>query len=173
MRKITATLATFALIGVFIGSCGKKPEETQTPEPAAQEPAAAEEPAAEEPAAPAGGEQSWAEMDRDARKKFMSAKVLPEFKTMFKEYDEKTFGGFNCKTCHGDDIKEVDFKMPNAPIYALPADNPIKAARDYDEAATAFMVDKVMPKMAEMLGEEYDKETGAGENGCLTCHPSE
>ncbi len=174
MRKTTATLASLAIIGVFIGSCGKKPEETTPPEPAAEaEPAEtpAEEPAAEEPAADAG-EATWEAMDRKARMKFMSSKVLPEMKTIFKEYNEKEFGSFNCKTCHGDDIKEVDYKMPNAPIFELPADNPIQAAKDYDEEVTAFMVDKVMPQMAELLGEEYDRETGAGEHGCLSCHPA-
>ncbi len=147
-------------------SCDKPSEPTQPP--------ATAEPTAEAPepeAAPPEPEKpkTWADMDRKQRKRFMGLEVLPKMKSMFQEYNAETYGSFKCQTCHGNDWTDVDFKMPND-LYPLPADNPIEAAREYDAEITEFMVEKVLPTTAELLGEQYDKTTGKGEFGCHSCH---
>ena len=122
----------------------------------------------------AAGEAKWADMDFDARKEWMGVEVLPKMKALFKEYDEAQFKGFKCQTCHGDDGKEKSYAMPTDSIYPLPEAEPVKAAMEYDEAMTKFMVDKVVPDMAALLhAEPYNPETGEGTVGCFTCHPKE
>lgn len=112
---------------------------------------------------------SWADMDRDARLTYMGTKVLPGMKESFKQ---QGFDSFKCANCHGEDYKDVDFKMPND-LTPLNPDNPIQSGMDLDEEMTKFMVSTVLPQMAEMLGEETDVTTGKGDFGCLSCHLSE
>ncbi|PRQ01208.1 hypothetical protein [Enhygromyxa salina] len=124
--------------------------------------AAAAAPAEEAPA-------TWADMDRGERMTFMGTKVLPEMKESFKG---QGFDTFKCANCHGEDYKEVDFKIPND-LTPLNPDNPIQSGMDLDEEMTKFMVSSVLPQMAELLGKETDVTTGKGEFGCLSCHLSE
>jgi hypothetical protein len=98
---------------------------------------------------------------------FMGIEVLPAMKTMFKNYDENTYKQFKCQTCHGDDMNEVKYKMPSDAIYALNPADPVKGAMEYDEKITKFMVDEVVPKMSELLGEPTEGP------GCMQCHPAE
>ena len=116
------------------------------------------------------GDVPWAQMSFDQRKKFMSKHVFPQMKTSFANYDAQLFKGFKCETCHGDD---KTFAMPNEGIYALPANDPITSALEYDEKMTRFMIDDIVPQMAEMLGTTtWSPETPDGV-GCFTCHPTE
>lgn len=115
------------------------------------------------------GEVAWADMDREARTTYMGAVVMPTMKTAFQQHG---FDTFKCANCHGNDFKEVDFKMPND-LTPLNPDNPIQSGMDLDEEMTKFMVSVVTPEMAKMLGKQTDVTTGKGEFGCLSCHLSE
>lgn len=115
------------------------------------------------------GEATWADMDREARTTYMGAVVMPAMKTAFQQHG---FDTFKCANCHGNDFKEVDFKMPND-LTPLNPDNPIQSGMDLDEEMTKFMVSVVTPEMAKMLGKQTDVTTGKGEFGCLSCHLSE
>ncbi len=96
----------------------------------------------------------------------MKTVVLPEMKAAFQEFDAKEFADFSCATCHGAGAQQGKFDMPNP---GLPPLN--KAVADSTPAMTKFMAEKVVPKMAEILGEEpYDHATGKGEFGCMECH---
>lgn len=161
---------------VAFASCKKSGEEPAT-EPPATTPESAEaetpatgdaEPAAAEPGSP---EIAWADKDFAQRKEFMGIYVFPKMRDAFKAHDGDRFGKFKCQTCHGDDMKEVEFKMPSDSLMPLPAEEPIAMARDFDEEVTKFMVDEVMPQMGELLGESVDATTGKGEFGCHACHP--
>jgi hypothetical protein len=116
-----------------------------------------------------GGEASWADMNREARLAHMGSVVMPAMKEAFKQ---RGFDTFKCANCHGNDYKEVDFKMPND-LTPLNPDNPIQSGMDLDEEMTKFMVSVVLPEMSKMLGEQTDVTTGKGEFGCLSCHLSE
>jgi hypothetical protein len=63
-------------------------------------------------------------------------------------------------------MEAVDYKLPNG-LFSLPAANPVEAAKEYDAAVTSFMVDKITPKMAELL------QLGPTEFGCFSCHDRE
>ena len=101
----------------------------------------------------------------------MGIYVFPKTRESFKAHDAERFGSFKCATCHGEDPKGRDYKMPNFDLLPLPADNPIEMARGFDAEITTFMVDEVMPQMGELLGQAVDKDTGLGEFGCHSCHP--
>lgn len=177
---MTHRFALLATLAAALAGC----EKTTTPTtPPAGDPAAAAGDAGADGGAADGGAAdtepgapgvAWKDKTFEQRKEFMGVEVFPKMKAMFKEYDAGEFGSFKCDTCHGPDGKEKKFAMPTDSIYPLPADNPVKAAMDYDEKVTKFMIDKVMPDMAQLLGEESgDPATGLGEFGCLACHPTE
>jgi hypothetical protein len=115
----------------------------------------------------------WAEKTFEQRQEYMGITVMPAMKEAFKAYDENEFKQFKCQTCHGDDMNDVKFKMPSDSIYPLPKADPVKAATEYDEKMTKFMVEKVVPDMAKLLDMEPDP-TGKGAGfGCMACHPAE
>jgi hypothetical protein len=179
---LTAT-ACVALLG-----CEKNPP-TTTPPPGdapaadggAADGGAADDGAAEGGAAEGGGATepgapgvAWKDKNFDQRKEFMGTDVFPKMKAMFKEYDAGTFGSFKCDTCHGPDPKAKNYEMPTDSIYPLPKNDPVKAAMDYDEKVTKFVVDKVVPDMATLLEMKPVNANGApDEFGCFSCHPTE
>jgi hypothetical protein len=182
MRTSSIFLASLSFVfaaALGVAGCDKSKPETQDPETtgAAADEGGGDE-AGDEAGAEAGdegggdeggGEVAWADMDRDQRMTHMGTVVLPGMKDAFKQQGFETF---KCGNCHGEDYKEVDFKMPND-LTPLNPDNPIQSGMDLDEETTKFMVSTVLPQFAEMLDAETDVTTGKGEVGCLTCHLSE
>jgi hypothetical protein len=111
----------------------------------------------------------WANKDHKQRMEYMGIVVLPEMKKVFQAYDGTGFAQFKCDTCHGKDGKAKNYEMPSNSIYPLEKGDPIKAAMEYDEKMTKFMVEQVTPKMAELLEDKtMTADKGAG---CFTCHP--
>lgn len=172
MKTKTALLATLVLT---VLACEKQPDASNPPTGGDATDVSADAGGGEDAKAPPGApEVKWADKTFQQKKEWMGIEVLPKMKASFKAHDEAQFKGFNCETCHGADGKEKDYAMPTDSIYPLPKDDPIKAAMEYDEAVTKFMIDKVVPDMAKMLDEEpYDPKTGQGTVGCMTCHPAE
>jgi hypothetical protein len=169
---IPLSLLLAATLG-FVGCKKNKDDETTQPDDVAAGTSTGAD-GGEEPAdGGAEGEEpeaaGWATMDRDGRLTYMGTTVLPKMKEAFKQ---RGFDTFKCANCHGEDYKEVDFKMPND-LTPLNPENPIQSGMDLDEEMTKFMVSEVLPQMAEMLGKETDVTTGKGEFGCLSCHLSE
>lgn len=175
-------LVSSLILGLGLASCDKSTTPTAPPAGEAESGAAAapgvdapaaeggEEPAASEPGAP---DVAWGDKSFKQRQEFMGVVFLKEMKTMFQAHDENTYKGFKCQTCHGDDMKEQNFAMPSDSIYPLPTKDTIKAAMDYDEKVTKFMIEEVVPKSAELLNmDPYDPATGKG-FGCFGCHPTE
>jgi hypothetical protein len=175
----TLALSLSMLLAASLGfvGCKKDGQTTEEPSPDLDETQVASEEGGEagddgevEAAdAEGGGEKTWADMNRDERLTYMGTEVMPAMKEAFKQ---QGFDTFKCANCHGEDYKEVDFKMPND-LTPLNPDNPIQSGMDLDEEMTKFMVSEVLPKMAELVGEETDVTTGKGEFGCLSCHLSE
>lgn len=173
MRIFAIGLPTAALCLTL--SCEKEPASTtrpETSEPAVEVAAESEEGSAEEGAMQEAAQEepaTWATMDRKARFTYMGTVVFPAMKKSFQGHDEKQFADFKCQTCHGDDMKEVDFKMPNA-ITPLGAADPMQSGIDMDEAMAKYMADIVLPQMGEMLNMEADPKGEKGGVSCFTCH---
>ena len=110
----------------------------------------------------------WEKMDHDARKAYMKQTVLPAMRAEFSKFDPKTFSNMNCKTCHGDGVKDDSYKMPNPKIFKLP--NSREGWAKADTSYMRFMKTVVKPKMAELLGmHQFDMKTKTG-FGCGNCH---
>jgi len=171
MTRMTPALAgLLALVGA---ACSR-----------ASEPAAAPGPAAAESATPTAARTGglgapkipWKHKTHEQRLEYMGLYVLDRMGTLFAEWKPDEFSAenaFRCQTCHGDgfDRPPVDFHMPRV-AFALEADDPIGGAMRYDPVAAKFMVERVVPTMAELLSEEpYQPATGRGTFGCFRCHP--
>lgn len=116
---------------------------------------------------------AWADKTRAQRQDYMGIYVLPRMEKLFKQWRPDDHGNFRCQTCHGEnfDRPPVDFDMPHV-SFPLKVDDPIGGAMKYDAEATTFMIEKVVPTMAGLLGEKpYDPKTGQGTFSCFRCHP--
>lgn len=114
----------------------------------------------------------WAKKTREQRMDWMGLEVFPKMRAKFTEQDADKFSAFACQTCHGSDMEAVDFKMPNS-IFALSKTDTLEKAREYDASMTTFMMETVVPEMAQLLDTHpYDAETNTG-FGCFGCHPSD
>lgn len=171
MNLGTSTRSIALLATLALGSCDKSSTQPTTP-PAGD--ALVSDDGGEAVADDEGGaEVSWAQMSFDERKAYMGKQVFPKMKATFAAHDAELFKGFKCETCHGDDMKEKSFAMPNDGIYPLSASDPLTGAMEYDEEVTRFMVDEVVPQMAAMLGTEPWSPENQDGLGCFACHPAE
>jgi hypothetical protein len=164
------------ILGLCLLRCGggAQPAEAPSP-PAAIEPTApvAESDAgaapSEEPSADAGP-VAWKDMSHGQRAKYMKTVVLPKMKAEFTAFNAKDFGEMNCTTCHGKDAKEKDFKMPNPDLPKLSPEGNFKKHKAKTPEILKFMLEKVEPGMAALLGEPpFDPKTHEGFS-CFDCH---
>ena len=110
-------------------------------------------------------------MNHDQKLAFMKSTVMPKMKDEFSAFDAKRFGEMNCKTCHGDGAADGSFKMPNAKLPPVPATKEgFEKLMKKKPEICKFMMEKVTPDMAGLLGEPaYDPKTQQG-FGCHGCH---
>jgi hypothetical protein len=139
-------------------SCARLPEQTPAKQPSVL-PSGATPPGA--PATP------WSKKTRAERMEFMGLFFFPKMKAIFQKHDPGGYAQFRCQSCHGNDMEAVNFKMPNG-LYALPPDDPLKAALAYEEKTATFMASEVEPAAKELLG--IDHTPG---RRCLLCHAAE
>jgi hypothetical protein len=108
----------------------------------------------------------WAQKNRAERMEFMGLHFFPRMKALFEAQGPASAPPFRCQTCHGEDMEAVNYRMPNS-LYALPAKDPVAAARAYDERTTTFMVESVAKTAVELLGGEKQ------DDACHLCHQVE
>lgn len=137
--------------------------EGPTPEPTVAEPTA--------PATPV----NWAEMSHEQKANHMSEVVVPAFRELLQSHDAERFAKVNCNTCHGPNARDKGFEMPNPdlPPLTMPSGDgpPFAEEKEKHPEITQFMMEKVTPKMVELLPgvTGYDPATGDG-FGCFGCH---
>lgn len=148
----------------------------QTP-PSSEAPPASDGPAPEESSAeasaqdaPAQGAKAFHDMAPGERIDFMKKVITPHMSELFQSANAERYASMNCATCHGAGAKQGHFHMPSPDLPALDPTDGFAAHRSAAPEVTAFMMEKVVPEMARLLGEQpYDPETGRG-FGCFACH---
>lgn len=164
MSRITARAALFApllAIALLATACSSsQPTETKEPTPEAK----------------VGPPKPWDTMSFGEKRGYMAKIVTPTMKRVFQAYDAEAFADFSCETCHGEDAKAREFKMPNADLPKLyPFGSPEHEAmvakyKGDPHSALEFMATQVVPTMTELLGAQpYDEATHTGFS-CMNCH---
>ena len=92
---------------------------------------------------------TWAAKTLEQRFGFMAAQVHPVMTKVFTDYDPDK-AGFDCSNCHGSNMEQIDYEMPNKALYALPKGRPYDDAIDYDAKIAVFMMTKVTPTLQEL-----------------------
>ncbi len=113
-----------------------------------------------------GPDQPWAEMSHEDREWYMVGKVLPIMKELFAEHDADRWGeGYECETCHGENMREVEYAMPPAASYKVPepGSQAWASMENIFGDTVTFMKDTVTPTMGTLLGED--------DYTCFHCHP--
>lgn len=115
----------------------------------------------------------YAQMNREQRLAFMSTVVLPQMTPIFAAFDAK-FQNMSCTTCHGNGATDGTFAMPSPQIPALPGSEEafLEYIKDPEHARwSQFMLDKVWPKMAELLQvDKFDEMAHPNGFSCSNCH---
>lgn len=112
-------------------------------------------------------ESPWEEMSVADKEFYMIGKVNPIMKELFAAHDADEFEDFDCVDCHGEEMREIDFKMPAPSMYIVPpAGTPgHRGMLSTFPDQVKFMQEVVTPSMGKLLGiEDYT---------CAGCHPSE
>lgn len=110
---------------------------------------------------------SWAAKNLEQRFGFMAAQVHPVMTKLFVDYDADKVG-FDCTNCHGSNMEQIDYEMPNKALYALPENRPYDDAIDYDDDVAVFMMTKVTPALQELFNKGEGPRT---KTSCFSCHP--
>lgn len=116
-----------------------------------------------------GKRKSFDAMTSGERMAFMKKVILPEMSQLFDSGGEDEHD-FTCKTCHGARAAQGNFEMPNPDLPKLDPSDGFADEKKAKPEAVKFMMEQVVPKMAELLGEPvYDPATHEG-FGCFECH---
>jgi hypothetical protein len=154
--RISSLALALVLSGAALSACGGS-----TPPPESAD----AEPAADESAEAADAPVKFDDMSAPEKMQHMKTVVAPEMAKVFQAVDADAYADFGCPTCHGPGAKNGNFEMPTD---SLPALN--QEEMDEHPEVTKFMMEQVVPKMAELLGEQpYNPETHEG-FGCYDCH---
>jgi cytochrome c553 len=162
--KTAATLIPGAILSLFIlAACGGGT-------PAAETPADSEATSGEsnaETATPGPTPTAWSEgMTHEQQMAYMVEKIVPAMKPVFAQAP-----AFGCATCHGpEQTNAQDFQDPDKFLPRLTfKDGAITSFADQPEVSK-FMLEKVVPAMAEAMGQKpYSPENPNG-FGCSGCH---
>jgi hypothetical protein len=90
---------------------------------------------------------------------------------LFHEFDAKRYDEPKCVLCHGAGANDGSFKMPNPELPKLDlTPGGFKKLQAKKPKVMEFMLKKVEPQMASLLGEPaFDPKTKTG-FGCTGCH---
>jgi hypothetical protein len=109
----------------------------------------------------------WETMSIEDKEFYMIGKVNPIMKELFVAHDAEEFADFDCVDCHGEEMKEIKFKMPAPSMYVVPLEGTLghRGMMSTFPDEVKFMQEVVTPAMGKLLGiENYT---------CAGCHPSE
>ena len=169
MSKLFAPFVLGTLVATS-GCGGASPPPTEPTEPAPPDPVGepTTEPQASEPApteAPAPPDAWSADLSKEQKQAFMQAHVVPKMGAVFKSMSAERYAEFGCGTCHGPEWKLPKDYLPELTM----KDGKFTAMKDKAQVVE-FMMTKVVPEMASILGQQpFDPKTNTG-FGCAGCH---
>lgn len=109
----------------------------------------------------------WEQMSVADKEFYMIGKVNPIMQELFAGHDAEEYGDFDCVDCHGEEMREINFKMPAPSMYIVPPEGTPghRGMLSTFPDEVKFMQEVVTPSMGKLLGiENYT---------CAGCHPSE
>jgi hypothetical protein len=167
-RLTRASVPFFALlIGAAFAACGGGGGGTGPANPAG---GGGESSASASAGASSASPEQWASMSKDDRANYMREQVVPRMGALLSTAFPDKFSKVTCRTCHGKNGSENGFKMPNPDLPALDPTDHFKAHEAKTPQLLHFMMEKVTPEMAALVGEKpYDPATKQG-FGCFECH---
>jgi hypothetical protein len=109
----------------------------------------------------------WEEMSVEDKEFYMIGKVNPIMKELFTAHDAEEYDDFDCVDCHGEEMREIDFKMPAPSMFIVPPEGTPghRGMLSTFPEAVKFMQETVTPAMGSLLGIQ--------DFSCAGCHPSE
>jgi hypothetical protein len=109
----------------------------------------------------------WEEMSVADKEFYMIGKVNPIMQELFTAHDAEEFAEFDCVDCHGEEMREIDFKMPAPSMYIVPPEGTPghRGMMSTFPETVKFMEETITPTMGKLLGVENFT--------CAGCHPSE
>jgi hypothetical protein len=125
---------------------------------------------AQSPAVNATGGGGFDAMSAGQKMAFMKSTVSPKMKAEFQAFDPNDYADFSCKTCHGAGADNGNYKMPNPDLPKLDVANGFAKDKEHHPKAMEFMLHKVQPEMAQMLGQPEYSESNHDGFGCMECH---
>jgi hypothetical protein len=153
---ILAVMKLLVAVVVLTAACGSKSPSTTT--------------------TPTGGEGSavvtlpdvpFENLDHEQREEFMKQKVVPVMKPLFQKHDAEDFAEFGCETCHGAQVKDDHFDMPNP---KLPKLN-LRDLSNFKQEDVEWMQQEVAPTMSKILNLPMASKDNPKGFGCPVCHP--
>jgi hypothetical protein len=109
-------------------------------------------------------------MSHGQKMAFMKSTVFPKMKAEFQSFDASDYADFTCKSCHGSGASNGTFKMPNPDLPKLDVAHGFAKDKAAHPKTMDFMLQKVKPEMAQMLGQAEYSESNPSGFGCLECH---
>jgi len=109
----------------------------------------------------------WEEMSVEDKEFYMIGKVNPIMHELFVAHDAEEYADFDCVDCHGEEMKEINFKMPAPSMYIVPPEGTPghRGMLATFPETVKYMAETITPAMGKLLGiENYT---------CAGCHPTE
>lgn len=109
----------------------------------------------------------WEEMSVADKEFYMVGKVNPIMQELFAAHDPEEYSEFDCVDCHGEEMREINFKMPAPSMYIVPPEGTPghRGMLATFPETVKYMQETITPAMGKLLGiENY---------ACAGCHPSE
>lgn len=109
----------------------------------------------------------WEEMTVSDKELYMIGKVNPIMKELFVAHDAEEYADFDCVDCHGEEMREINFKMPAPSMFIVPPEGTPghRGMLATFPETVKYMEETITPAMGKLLGIESFT--------CAGCHPSE
>jgi len=122
------------------------------------------------PAGPDGRRLTWAAMNTEQRRTLMQTVVVPRAAEVFRAWQPERFATIDCRLCHGPRAEIGIYDMPTDHLPRLSGKLLLGPEFERYPQTTRLKLDRLVPVMAEALGQRpFSLITRSG-FGCYSCH---